>query len=183
MERARRQKRQISPDRKPALELESLLVTITKGISSGVKVVPAKGQGFVHFEVRGATNSIETLKKHHKSISTIMKVAGRVRRTRITMQFHDQGLEEVEISGTEDLEKMVSEMSRSMADRPDDVVVFPAIGDAFIHYDVRCDRDDVGSLIGGRGAHVSAMRSLVEAAGEARGIRATIHVMARDDNS
>lgn len=183
MERARRQKHQISPDRKPALELEALLVTITKGVAAGVQVVRADGQGFVHFEVRGTPDSVETLKRHHKSISTIMKVAGRVRRTRITMQFHSQALEEVEISGVEDLETMVSAMARSMADRPEDVVVFTANGDSFIHYDVRCDRDDVGSLIGGRGAHVSAMRALVEVAGESRGIRATIHVMARDDNS
>lgn len=181
MERARRRESRKIDSRAAGTTLQNLLETIVKGISSGVTVSRADGHGFVHFEIRGSEAGIERLRGLSRYITTVMKVAGRVRRTRISIQYHDQGLEEAPSAGhIDDLERMVSALAKSMADNPDEVVVFPAAGDEFVHYDVRCDISDVGSLIGSRGAHASAMRALIEAAGHERNVRASLNIAARD---
>jgi len=79
-----------------------------------------------------------------------------------------------------ELEAMLSSMTRSIVDSPDDVVICPAEGRGFVHFEVRCDNDDVGTLVGRRGAHADAIRTLMMAAGAVRGIRVTLQILSRD---
>jgi predicted RNA-binding protein YlqC (UPF0109 family) len=82
----------------------------------------------------------------------------------------------------EELEAMLLTMTRGIVDSPGDVVVFPAPGDGFCHFEVRCDNSDAGTLIGTRGKHAEAIRTLMMAAGAVRKIRVTIQILGRDGN-
>lgn len=75
---------------------------------------------------------------------------------------------------------MLAAIARGMVDRPDEVVIFPAPGEGFVHFEVRCDNDDVGTLVGRRGAHVDAIRTLMMIAGAARKCRVTLQILSRD---
>lgn len=186
---ARRQKK-MDPSRNPSQELQELLEVMARSIASEphlVTVAGAHGRGFVHFEVRCPSDTREELESRYQEMRSLMQVAGSVRRTRITMQLVEHtvpvGEAPDEVDPSKALERLVLTMARALADMPDDVVVFPADGDGFSHYDVRCDTKDVGALLGGRGSHAKAMRALLEVAGRRRGIRASLHIMARDGNA
>lgn len=77
----------------------------------------------------------------------------------------------------EDLEEMLRAMSCRLVDRPDEVVVLPARGTDFCAFEVRCHDDDLGALIGRRGAHAEAMRLLLSAAAMARKLRVTVQFL------
>lgn len=79
-----------------------------------------------------------------------------------------------------ELELMLSTIARGIVDRPDDIVIFPAAGDGFVHFEVRCDNNDVGALVGKRGIYADAIRTLMQAAGAVRNTRVTLQVMSRD---
>lgn len=174
----------------PSNELRELLETMTRSVVGGsqaVTVFMAEGKGFIHFEIRCPKSDLSVLERYQSDLYVLMKVAGTARKTRITMQFHEQSVHEASDSQTADpsktLEKLVLTMTRALADRPEEVVVFPADGDGFSHYDVRCESKDVGALIGSRGSHAGAMRNLLEEAGRSLGIRASLHIMGRDGNA
>lgn len=80
----------------------------------------------------------------------------------------------------EDLEEMLRSMSRRLVDNPDDVTVLSAKGTGFIHFEVRCEPGDLGALIGKRGVHAEAMRTLLSAAAAVRGIRVTMQCLSRE---
>lgn len=177
----------MSTGRDPAQELQDLLETITRAVvGNQATVFPAKGRGFIHFEIRCSKDAHSVLRRHHDALRTLMMTAGAARRTRITMQlFEQQSLTAVTKlieKPSAQLEQLVLTMARALADLPEEVVVFPADGDGFSHYDVRCDNGDVGALIGNRALHANAMRSILSAAGDAVGVRASLQIMARDGN-
>lgn len=170
-------------------ELQELLEVMARSIASEphlVTVAGARGHGFVHFEVRCPSDARDELESRYQEMRLLMQVAGSVRRTRITMQLVEHtvpvGEAPDEVDPSKALEHLVLTMARALADMPEDVVVFPADGDGFSHYDVRCDTQDVGALLGTRGSHAKAMRGLLEIAGKRRGIRASLHIMSRDGN-
>lgn len=191
METAPKVRQRKMADSNPAQELQQLLEAMARSVvdePQNITVCTAQGRGFAHFEIRCSKTALSKLESLKRSIQTVIHVAGSARKTRITIKFHEQPVHEAKApraSGLEpskELENLVLTMAQSMADRPDEVVAFPGDGDGFSHYDVRCDHKDVGALLGTRGAHVDAMRKLLEAAGKIRNIRASIHVMARDGN-
>lgn len=79
-----------------------------------------------------------------------------------------------------ELEKMLLVITRSLVDHPEEIVVFPAPGEGFVHFEVRTDNRDVGTLIGRRGSHADAIRLLMMAAGGVRKMRVTLQIMSRD---
>jgi predicted RNA-binding protein YlqC (UPF0109 family) len=80
----------------------------------------------------------------------------------------------------QELETMLATITRGIVDSPDDVVIFPAAGDGFVHFEVRCDNNDVGTLVGRRGMHADAIRMLMMAAGAVRHMRVTLQILSRD---
>jgi len=85
-------------------------------------------------------------------------------------------------SAIEELEEMLLAIARGIVDSPDDIVVFPAPGDGFVHFEIRCDNNDTGALIGARGKHADAIRTLMMAAGAVRRTRVTLQILGRDGN-
>ncbi len=79
-----------------------------------------------------------------------------------------------------ELETILMTMSRGLVDKPDEVTIFPAKGEGFVHFEVRCDDRDLGALIGKRGAHATSMRSILSASAAVRNIRVTVQFISRE---
>jgi hypothetical protein len=62
-----------------------------------------------------------------------------------------------------DLRKQVESLVRLMVDLPDEVAVFEVQEDAATIFEVEVAPDDVGKVIGRRGATVRALRTLLDA--------------------
>lgn len=173
-------------NRDPVDELEELLRSIAKGVvtaSHQVSVSTAKGPGFVHFEVRCVEEQVGKLKRLRDPINKIMLASARARRIRYTMNVLVRAASTLVVEEKLDLEQLLRIITRSLVDDPDQVVVFPAPGDGFVHYEVRCEQSDVGALVGSRGSHAEAIRAIMECAGELRDIRVSLHIMGRDGGS
>ena len=80
----------------------------------------------------------------------------------------------------QELESMLSTITHGIVDSPNDVVIFPAAGEGFVHFEVRCDNNDFGTLVGRRGAHADAIRMLMMTAGAVRRLRVTLQILSRD---
>lgn len=169
--------------RDPVDELENLLLSIAKSVIPAnyqVSVSTAKGPGFAHFEVRCAEEQVGRLKRLRDPINKIMLASARARRIRYTMNVLAQPGTVTAVEEQLDLEKLLGIITRSLVDDPDQVVVIPAPGDGFVHYEVRCEQTDVGALVGSRGSHAEAIRAIMERAGELRDSRVSLHIMGRD---
>jgi len=81
-----------------------------------------------------------------------------------------------------DLKNMVETMARMLADKPEEIVVNEAKGNGFVAYEVLCDEGDVGTIVGRRGVHADAMRTLLMAAGTSRRIRVTVQFLSREQD-
>lgn len=79
-----------------------------------------------------------------------------------------------------ELEHLLTTMAKCLVDNPDEIVVMPATGDGFVHFEVRTDNSDTGTLIGKRGMHAEAIRTVMMAAGAVRRIRVSIQILSRD---
>jgi predicted RNA-binding protein YlqC (UPF0109 family) len=79
-----------------------------------------------------------------------------------------------------ELGQMLLTITKSIVDHPEEVVVFPAPGKGFVHFEVRTDNRDVGTVVGRRGSHADAIRLLMMAAGAVRSYRVTLQIMSRD---
>lgn len=100
------------------------------------------------------------------------------------MGAHEVKVEEVmpRPSPFEELEELLFHMARMIVDRPEEVVVNPAKGNGFIAFEVICDDTDTGTLIGRRGKHAEAIRTMMMAAGAVRDIRVTVQIVSRDQD-
>lgn len=81
-----------------------------------------------------------------------------------------------------ELESMLLAMTQGIVDSPEEIMVFPGLGEGFVHFEVRCSNSDAGTLIGTRGIHAEAIRTLMTAAGAVRKIRVTLLILAKDGN-
>jgi len=81
-----------------------------------------------------------------------------------------------------DLEELLLHMARMVVDKPEEVVVNPARGKGFVAFEVICDDRDTGTLIGRRGKHAEAIRTMMMAAGAVRDIRVTVQIVSRDQD-
>jgi predicted RNA-binding protein YlqC (UPF0109 family) len=80
----------------------------------------------------------------------------------------------------DDLEAMLKAMATRLVDQPDDLVVLPARGPDFIHFEVRCAPKDLGALIGRAGKHAEAMRMLLSAAATIHRVRVTMQCLSNE---
>jgi predicted RNA-binding protein YlqC (UPF0109 family) len=82
-----------------------------------------------------------------------------------------------------ELEDMLRHMATMIVDKPEEIVIEAAIGNSFVAYEVICEDSDGGALVGKRGKHADAMRTLLMAAATARGVRVTVQFMSRDQDA
>ena len=83
----------------------------------------------------------------------------------------------------EELEEILRTIARGIVDDPDEVVILPAAAAGFVHFEVRVANDDVGTLVGRRGAHAEAIRTLMMAAGAVRKYRVTLQILSHDGDA
>ena len=170
--------------RQAAREILEFIELLTRGISKNpgaVSVHLAEGRGTAHYEIRGPRDAIRRIRELEDEIFLLAKVAARGRgRTRVSLHLYTSKMQEVTQLPHVELEEFVSRLAKTLVDSPDEVVVVPANGDGFSHYDIQCEHNDVGTLLGRHASHVNTIRNIVDAAGAVRGVRATLQVLERD---
>ncbi len=78
----------------------------------------------------------------------------------------------------DELESMLEVMSKSLVDHPSEIVVHRAVNPSgFVAFEVMCREQDAGTLVGKRGMHAEAMRTLLLAAAAARKVRVSVQFM------
>ena len=83
----------------------------------------------------------------------------------------------------QELEDMVRNMATMIVDLPEKVIIETARGNGFIAFEVICEDSDAGALVGKRGKHADAMRTLLMAAATARRVRVTVQFMSREQDA
>lgn len=66
---------------------------------------------------------------------------------------------------------------RGLVDRPDAVTVTPIDRNGMTLYEVRMHTDDVGKIIGRKGATIQALRALLQVGAAKRGMRCAMEVV------
>ena len=77
----------------------------------------------------------------------------------------------------EGLEDFVSFVSRSLVDNPEAVQVSTLEKDRLSVIQIRCEKRDIGKIVGKSGKTIAAIRTLVSGAGGRIGLRMTVEVL------
>ena len=77
----------------------------------------------------------------------------------------------------EGLEDFVSFVSRSLVDNPEAVQVSTLEKDRLSVIQIRCEKRDIGKIVGKNGKTIAAIRTLVSGAGGRIGLRMTVEVL------
>lgn len=77
----------------------------------------------------------------------------------------------------EGLEDFVAYVSRSLVDNPDAVQVSMLEKDRLSVIQIRCEKRDIGKIVGKSGKTIAAIRTLVSGAGGRIGLRMTVEVL------
>lgn len=85
-------------------------------------------------------------------------------------------------SSEDEIENMIDVVCRSLVDHPESVLIERATGRGFVAFEVFCKPSDVGALIGKRGVHADAMRTLLIAIGTARGLRVNVQFLSHPES-
>lgn len=91
-------------------------------------------------------------------------------------------MEEKQQQSYQELEDFLIHMASMVVDHPEEIVVEPAKGNGFVAFEVVCDDSDTGTLIGRRGKHAEAIRTMMMAAGAVRSIRVTVQIVSREQD-
>lgn len=75
----------------------------------------------------------------------------------------------------EALKELALSMARMLVDDPNQVVLKEGRGDGFAAFEVTCANDDGGALLGRRGKHAEAMKTVLIAAAAVRGINVYVN--------
>lgn len=76
------------------------------------------------------------------------------------------------------MKRLVEFVARSLVDNPDGVkVVDVTSADGFIVFEVSCDPDEKGKLIGRSGRTAKAIRTLVRSVGTRQGKKVTVEIV------
>ena len=81
------------------------------------------------------------------------------------------------MSGTPDLDALVTYLVTSLVEHPDDVRIEKREGTETTTYEVSVHADDTGKIIGRQGRVIKAIRVLVRAAASVDGSDATVEVI------
>ena len=76
-------------------------------------------------------------------------------------------------------EQLVEFMVKNLVDAPDKVSVESIKGEKSTIIEVRCDKDDIGKIIGKRGKIAQALRTILNAAATKAGHRVILEILAR----
>ena len=79
--------------------------------------------------------------------------------------------------GNPDIETFVAYIVRSLVDNPDGVTVDMVAGEDSTTIRVRCEKPDVGKVIGKNGKTIAAIRALVNGAGGRIGKRVNVEIL------
>ena len=75
------------------------------------------------------------------------------------------------------MKELIEYIARSLVDNPDDVKITEIDGERTIVFELRCNKDDIGKIIGKNGKTVGAMRTLLSTMAAKSGQRAMLEVV------
>ncbi len=75
------------------------------------------------------------------------------------------------------MKELVELMVKSLVDKPDEVVVTEVEGRHSAVIELKVAREDIGKVIGKKGAHAQALRTIISAAGGKRKKRYVLEIL------
>lgn len=75
------------------------------------------------------------------------------------------------------MKELVELMVKSLVDRPEDVVVTEVEGQHSCVIELKVAKEDIGKVIGKKGAHAQALRTIIAAAGGKRKKRYVLEIL------
>ena len=75
------------------------------------------------------------------------------------------------------MKDLIENLARALVDHPDDVSLTEIDGEKTMIYELRCNKEDIGKLIGRNGKTVGAMRTLLSTLAAKKGRRAMLEVV------
>ncbi len=79
--------------------------------------------------------------------------------------------------GVDVVKNLIVVIVKALVDRPDEVEVNAVMGQHSTIFELIVDRDDIGKVIGKRGVHAQALRTLVAAIGGKYKIRCVLEII------
>jgi predicted RNA-binding protein YlqC (UPF0109 family) len=75
------------------------------------------------------------------------------------------------------MKELIQSICSHLVENPDGIRITEFLGEKTLIYELRCEPNDVGKLIGKNGRTVSAMRTLVSTVASRKGKRAVLEVV------
>ncbi|AKJ63390.1 KH domain-containing protein [Kiritimatiella glycovorans] len=75
------------------------------------------------------------------------------------------------------MKDLIENLARALVDHPDDVSLTEIDGEKTVIYELRCNKEDIGKLIGRNGKTVGAMRTLLSTLAAKKGRRVMLEVV------
>ncbi len=75
------------------------------------------------------------------------------------------------------MKELIEYISKTLVDHPDELFITEIEGERTIVYELRCNPDDVGKVIGKNGKTVGAIRTLLSTVAARQGRRAVLEVV------
>lgn len=97
-----------------------------------------------------------------------------------SLEFDDEGVSSVVSAGDVDisgLESFVEYVAKNLVDNPEAVTVSTVEKERISVIQIRCEKKDIGKIIGKSGKTIAAIRLLVSGAGGRMGLRMTVDVL------
>ncbi len=75
------------------------------------------------------------------------------------------------------MKELIEQIAKALVDRPEDVVVEESLGSYTCVLKLRVSKDDVGKVIGKRGANANAVRTILDAVGGKQNRRYVLEIV------
>ena len=75
------------------------------------------------------------------------------------------------------MRELIEYIARSLVDHPDDIKITEIDGECTVVFELRCNKEDTGKVIGKSGKTVSAMRTLLNTLAAKNGKRAILEIV------
>ena len=75
------------------------------------------------------------------------------------------------------MNELLAYIIHELVHHPDEVKLSEVVGDRTIVFELRCNREDIGKIIGKNGKTVSAIRTILSSIAAAQGRRAILEVV------
>jgi len=73
-----------------------------------------------------------------------------------------------------EIKQILEDLTKKLVDKPDELSITMNEGDATVIYELRCAKDEVGKVVGKKGAMAEALRTILKSLSAKQRIRANL---------